>query len=128
MRTTREIAAAVRDMSELVLLTNQPFMVVCMGSREIDIYRVRDVMSTKGWNLNALQKPASIHFCVTLNLVGHSKRFITDLRDSVELISKEGHGGVGRSGTAGIYGSIGSMPSGPISCILGAYTDEALSP
>jgi sphinganine-1-phosphate aldolase len=136
--TARTIAAAVEsdELPELFLLTKpQQFMVVCMGSHVIDIYRVRDVMSANyGWSLNALQFPPSIHFCVTMNLVGHVERFIANLKDSVQLVvaaAKDGQHGVKSSqtsGTAGMYGSVGSMPSGPISCIIGAYTDAALSP
>jgi sphinganine-1-phosphate aldolase len=131
--TARAIATAVRDsIPELFLLTNQqPFMVVCIGSHEIDIYRVRDVMNTTyGWQLNALQFPPCIHFCVTMNLEGHAHQFIGDLKASVRITVNEQqqHGGMDKkSGTAGVYGSVGSVPSGPISCILGAYTDEALS-
>jgi sphinganine-1-phosphate aldolase len=31
--------------------------VVAFGSHEMDVYKVNDVMSAKGWSLNALQRP-----------------------------------------------------------------------
>ncbi len=30
-----------------------------------DIYRVHDLLSKRGWHLNALQRPAALHICFT---------------------------------------------------------------
>jgi hypothetical protein len=50
---------------ELYILGNQqPSMVVCIGSRQADIYRVADAMKEWERDLNGLQHPASINFCV----------------------------------------------------------------
>lgn len=35
------------------------------SSRQLNIYKVNDLMTNKGWHLNALQFPASIHMCFT---------------------------------------------------------------
>lgn len=34
-----------------------------LNCRGLDIYRVNDLLSAKGWHLNALQRPASLHIC-----------------------------------------------------------------
>ena len=34
-------------------------------SRTLNIYKVNDLMSQRGWHLNALQFPSSIHMCFT---------------------------------------------------------------
>ena len=33
--------------------------------RSIDIYKVNDLMTQRGWHLNALQFPAAVHICFT---------------------------------------------------------------
>ena len=49
-------------------LCGQPDMCVVAfkaSSRQLNIYKVNDLMTNKGWHLNALQFPASIHMCFT---------------------------------------------------------------
>ncbi len=31
----------------------------------INVYAINDLMSAKGWHLNALQHPAAVHMCFT---------------------------------------------------------------
>lgn len=43
--------------------------VIAFGAKEgtgINILKVGDTMSKKGWHLNALQKPAAVHIAVTV--------------------------------------------------------------
>ncbi|KAH0623544.1 hypothetical protein JD844_006409 [Phrynosoma platyrhinos] len=39
---------------------------LALGSDTFDIYRLSSLLLTKGWNLNVLQFPPSIHICLTL--------------------------------------------------------------
>mgnify|MGYP006231600365 CR=1 FL=1 len=41
-------------------------------------------MKAKGWFLNELQYPSSIHICVTQNHIPYIDKFIRDLSDSVK--------------------------------------------
>ena len=52
----------------------------------IDIYRVLDAMSARGWSLNGLQRPPSVHLCVTLRHTepGVADRFLGDLGAAVD--------------------------------------------
>lgn len=34
-------------------------------SKQLNIYKVNDLMSQRGWHLNALQFPSSVHMCFT---------------------------------------------------------------
>lgn len=57
------------EIPELYILGNPPVSVVAFGAREglgINILKVGDTMSKKGWHLNALQNPAAIHIAVTV--------------------------------------------------------------
>lgn len=52
----------------------------------LNIYNVQDAMSSRGWNLNALQLPAGIHLCVTYANAGRADDFVADLKDAVEEV------------------------------------------
>jgi sphinganine-1-phosphate aldolase len=56
-------------------------MIVCVGSEELNIYNVGDLMTKRGWSLNSLQSPAGLHLCVTLRHVGRHERFLKDIRE-----------------------------------------------
>lgn len=61
--------------------------VVAFGSDVIDVFEVNDIMSSKGWHLNALQRPNSIHICITLQHVPVVDDFVRDLKESVKTVS-----------------------------------------
>lgn len=98
------IARGIYQTPGLKLLTPRPYMVVCFGSDEVDIYRVQDIMSASGWIIKELQGPASLHVCVTMSMVSKVSFFIRDLRTAVAHVRKEGDAGKSK-GTAGIYGA-----------------------
>lgn len=43
-------------------------------------------MGKRGWHLNSLQKPDSLHICVTAKHIGTGERFVKDLTDSVHEV------------------------------------------
>lgn len=43
-------------------------------------------MGKRGWNLSALQRPASVHMCVTAKHAGTGPKFVTDLRESIDEV------------------------------------------
>ena len=67
---TRKIIHGIKtEIPELYILGNPPVSVVAFGAKEgsgINILKVGDTMSKKGWHLNALQKPAAVHIAVTV--------------------------------------------------------------
>jgi glutamate/tyrosine decarboxylase-like PLP-dependent enzyme len=115
MRATQKIiqtASAIRDgigkIPELHIL-GEPLWVIAFGSKTLDIYRVMDYMTSKGWSLNGLHKPACLHLCVTLRHTqpGVVERFIGDLRDAVEYVKDNPQA---EGGMAPIYGMAATMP------------------
>lgn len=127
VEAARAIAKGVRGIPGLKLMTPDPFMVVCFGSDEVDIYRVLDSMETCGWTLNSLQNPACVHVCVTLPMTSKVALFLRDLQTAVAHVRKEGQAGKNK-GTAGIYGAVGSLPDGPVECVLQTFVDMTLAP
>lgn len=126
--TSAKLVAEINKMDDIYVLGSQtPTMVVCFASNTVDIYRVGDMMEKRGWSLNALQHPASVHICVTLNTVAKADKFVSDLFDSVNDTRKEG--AIGKTkGSAAIYGMSGSLPAGPVNELLCCYTDMTLTP
>lgn len=124
MEVARTIADAVRKIDGLVLTGEVDAMIVCFdGAPGVNIYKVGDCMSKRGWSLNALQKPACLHICCTVTHVGKTDEFIKDLKDSVqEVLSNPGMKG----GNAAIYGMTSALPSGPVNELLKVYNDVVL--
>lgn len=66
----RKIIRAIKtEIPELYVLGNPPSSVVAFGPKEgsdVNILKVGDAMSKKGWHLNALQNPTAMHIVVTV--------------------------------------------------------------
>jgi len=68
---TRKIANAITDdIPELYVLGSPPASVVAFASKhpKVDALEVGDAMSKKGWHLNALNEPKSVHIACTVRI------------------------------------------------------------
>ncbi len=108
-----EAAASFREGFEEIPELNvigDPLWVIAFASDDLNIYRVLDEMTKKGWSLNGLHKPQSVHICVTLRHTpeGVVERFVDDLGVSVattkETPSEKG-------GMAPVYGMAATIPA-----------------
>ncbi|KAK6139139.1 hypothetical protein DH2020_027119 [Rehmannia glutinosa] len=108
MEASKRIEKGVRQIPELFIIGRPDMTIVAFGSDVVDIFEVNDIMSSKGWHLNALQRPNSIHICVTLQHVTVTEDFLKDLSDSVKTV--KANPGPINGGLAPIYGAAGKMP------------------
>ncbi|GFP98919.1 sphingosine-1-phosphate lyase [Phtheirospermum japonicum] len=108
METSKRIEKGIREIPELFIVGRPDMTIVAFGSDIVDIFEVNDLMSSKGWHLNALQRPNSIHICVTLQHVTVTEDFLKDLSDSVQTV--KANPGPINGGLAPIYGAAGKMP------------------
>ena len=122
LETAEVIKKGIREISELNLMGN-PLWVIAFESKYLDIYKVMDQMTHKGWNLNGLHKPSCIHICITLRhtKAGVAERFLSDLKEAVDYVkvnpSESG-------GMAPVYGMASSLPfRGVIKDLLKKYLD-----
>ncbi|UCG46134.1 MAG: aminotransferase class V-fold PLP-dependent enzyme [Phycisphaerales bacterium] len=108
MQTASAIKNEIKKMSDLFLL-GEPLWVIAFGSKTLDIYRVMDCMTTKGWSLNALHKPPCLHLCVTLRHTqpGVAERFVRDLNEAIEHVKANPQA---EGGMAPIYGMAATLP------------------
>lgn len=122
LETASVIRKGIEDIPELQVL-GDPLWIIAFGSEKLDIYKVADIMASKGWNLNPLHKPPAIHICVTLRhtLPGVAERFIEDLKSAVEYVKE--HPKM-RGKMAPMYGMAATIPlRGMVDEMLKRYLD-----
>ncbi|KAF8055029.1 hypothetical protein N665_1305s0016 [Sinapis alba] len=123
MEASKRLEEGVRGISELFVVGKPDMTIVAFGSKALDIFEVNDIMSSKGWHLNALQRPNSIHICVTLQHVPIVDDFLQDLRGAVETV--KANPGPITGGLAPIYGAAGKMPDrGMVNELLVSFMDS----
>lgn len=123
----QRIKSGIESIPELYLL-GDPLWVLAFAAKSIDIYRVLDALHDRGWTLNGLQHPPSIHLCVTLTHTqpGVAEQFIADLREAVEDVRSSPPR---KGGMAPIYGLSGSFPvRGAVKELLRRYVDRLYEP
>jgi len=106
----------------------EPLFVIAFGSDTFDIYRVLDAMSARGWSLNGLQRPPSVHLCVTLRHTepGVAERFVRDLESAVAEVNSTP---ATERGMAPVYGLAGSFPvRGAVAELLRRFVDKLYEP
>jgi sphinganine-1-phosphate aldolase len=126
-----ETGAAIRDgiaaIPQLRVL-GDPLWVVAFASDTVDVYRVLERMTRRGWSLNGLHRPAAVHLCVTLRHTepGVAERFLADLRASVaEALSQPADD----QGLAPVYGLAATLPfRGMVRDLLKKYIDVLYRP
>jgi len=101
------------DCKDLELLGWPDSTVVAWGStdgKRVDIYKVNDAMTKRGWHLSALQRPPGLHMCLT---AAHSRetvdQLVADLMDCCEEVRKGAREG-DEEGMAPMYGMAASLP------------------
>ncbi|XP_042518521.1 sphingosine-1-phosphate lyase-like [Macadamia integrifolia] len=124
MEASKRIQKGIKEIPDLFIVGRPDMTIVAFGSKCVDIFEVNDMMSSRGWHLNALQKPNSIHICVTLQHVPVVDDFLRDLRESVQTV--KANPGPIKGGLAPIYGAAGKMPDrGTVEDLLLNFMDSS---
>ncbi|MCF8256913.1 MAG: aminotransferase class V-fold PLP-dependent enzyme [Flavobacteriales bacterium] len=84
----RRIQVAVGK-TEGLAVTGNPLLPIfsIRSTGRIDIFRLGDALSAKGWHLDRQLEPASLHLSVSFGNVPFIDEFITDLHGAVLLVS-----------------------------------------
>jgi len=104
----QKIKEGIKKIPDLHLIGDSPSQVIAFGSSSLDIFKVGDAMSSKGWNLNMLQYPSSLHICCTTKHVGMEEMFLKDLADGVALVKSNPNSFP--DGLAPMYGLAATFP------------------
>ncbi|NP_001082938.1 sphingosine-1-phosphate lyase 1 [Danio rerio] len=110
VETTRKIKTGIRKIDGVFVFGDPEVSVVALGSDDFDIFRLSNALTSKGWNLNTLQFPSSIHICVTMlhTQSGVAEQFISDVKKEVAIIMKNPKEKT--TGMGAIYGMAQSIP------------------
>jgi sphinganine-1-phosphate aldolase len=107
------LAAGIAAIPGLAVLGRHT-MVVAFRATEpgLDVYCVNDALTAAGWHLNALQRPAALHFCVTDACAGAVPALLAALRAAVAAARERARaGGKHPPGAmAPVYGLAGGVP------------------
>ncbi len=122
METAEKIKKGIAEIPELQILGN-PLWVISFASADMDIYKILDAMTHRGWSLNGLHKPSAIHIAITLRhtQAGVAEQFVKDLRGSVAEVKAQPKT---KGGMAPVYGLAASIPfRGAVDDLLKRYLD-----
>jgi len=130
MKASKDFEAGIRASSHLEVIGHPQMSVVAFRAKQpklVDIFRVNDNMTAKGWHLSALQLPSALHMCFTAQHVGVIEELLKDLEVAVkEALSCPD--GSGSQGMAPVYGMNAQMPDrSVVGEFLSTYQDVLLS-
>ncbi len=129
LETAQQIKDGLRAIPELEVIGDPLFCIAFRSAHEdVDIFRVLDAMTRRGWSLNGLHKPAAVHICTTLRHTqpGVAEGFLTDLRAAVTEVATEP---AAEGGMAPIYGMAATLPDREVvSDFLKVYIDMWFKP
>ena len=110
MKTADEIKEGIRAMPELELIGDPPASVFAYRSRskKVNIFAVGDRMESRGWHIDRLQRPEALHAMVTPLHAKVAKRYLGDLKKSVQEVMSNPK--LALSGSAPMYGMIAAVP------------------
>jgi hypothetical protein len=100
----------VQAIPELVVLGQPVMCVFAYGAKDkrVSCYAIGDYLERKGWHIDRLQKPESIHLMLN---PGHGQivdSYVGDLREAVAYVKE--HPDAALEGSAPMYGLIAKAP------------------
>jgi sphinganine-1-phosphate aldolase len=115
MKAAKTIENGLRKIEGIQVLGQPDMSIIAFNAdqssavgRKINIYMVSDAMKKRDWNLNSLQRPASIHICCTYLHREVAEKFVNDVRDSVREVLENPD--LYKKGQAAIYGLAETIP------------------
>ncbi|XP_038599625.1 sphingosine-1-phosphate lyase 1 [Tachyglossus aculeatus] len=110
IKTARYLKSELENIKGIFIFGDPQVSVIALGSKDFDIFRLFNVLTAKGWNLNQLQFPSSIHICLTQlhTKPGVATQFLKDVRESVTQIMKNPKAKT--TGMGAIYGMAQGVP------------------
>ncbi|KCV68758.1 hypothetical protein H696_05042 [Fonticula alba] len=105
----RRLTQGIREIEGLYVIGEPLITVVAFASDKYDIFVVSAEMTKRGWNLNTLQFPSSIHYCCTMLTTDQVvNQFLADLGEIMTEVRR--HPDAKPTGTAAIYGMAAALP------------------
>jgi sphinganine-1-phosphate aldolase len=88
MKTTNKIREGVNKTEGLYIIGNPHMSLLAITSDELDIFSIGDELGKRGWLLDRLQFPNSLHMTISKAHIGCEDEFINDLNCAVREVRK----------------------------------------
>eukprot|EP01025_Chloroclados_australasicus_P026219 TRINITY_DN2604_c0_g1_i1.p1 TRINITY_DN2604_c0_g1~~TRINITY_DN2604_c0_g1_i1.p1 ORF type:complete len:606 (-),score=52.21 TRINITY_DN2604_c0_g1_i1:512-2329(-) len=129
MEVAKQFEQGIQQIEGLEVVGKPDMCLVAFRSNDpqVNIYFVNDLLSSRGWSLNALQHPAALHICFTF---AHTKPgwidvLIDDLKECVQQARQRPE--LAKEGSAPMYGFANQTPDREaLGEFLVAYQDVLL--
>ncbi len=110
METAQKLMDGIRKIPELKIVGKPHAGVFAYQSTsdKVSIYAVGDQMEKRGWHMDRNQRPEALHAMVTPRHAHVAKKYLSDLRESVETVRN--HPELAERGAAAMYGMIANIP------------------
>lgn len=89
MEASKKIQEKINSIDGLRVISNPDACVFAFTSDKYDIFEIGDRLSARGWTLDRIQFPGSLHMTLSYYNVKLADEFITALNDSVQNVSVE---------------------------------------
>lgn len=110
MNAVNRMKEGIKSIPELQLIGNPPASLISYRSvdSDVNIFAVGDVMQSKGWHVDRLQRPDALHAMITAPHEKVVDEYINDLKNSVAYVKE--HPELAEQGEAATYGMIAHIP------------------
>jgi len=110
MITTKKLLKGINSIEGLAIMgrPHASLFGYCSTDPELNIFAVGDVMDSKGWYIDRLQRPEGLHAMVTPAHENVADQYLYDLKKAVEQVRADP--GCGARGNAAMYGMIARIP------------------
>jgi glutamate/tyrosine decarboxylase-like PLP-dependent enzyme len=110
METAKTFIEGINAIPELEVLGNPPVTIVAYGGRGPDLgaYAVGDQLEARGWHVDRLQRPESLHMILNPGHLHVADVYLADLREAVAYVKT--HPDTAFEGSAPMYGLIAKAP------------------
>ncbi len=87
MLATRQIQEGINAIEGLKVISNPEMSVFAFTSDKYDIFNIGDELTLRGWHLDRLQYPNSLHMTISFGNSGLASEFISALESSVRAVA-----------------------------------------
>lgn len=88
MESAKKIQQGINAIPGLHVVSNPDMSVFAFTSEKYNIFQIGDRLSARGWTLDRIQFPGSLHLTVSYNNVRQTGEFLTALRESLNQVSE----------------------------------------
>ena len=110
MAVTRRLRDGINAIPELEVLGCPAMAILAYGAKDkrVSAYAVGDALERKGWHVDRLQWPESLHMILNAGHAHIVDAYLADLRDAVDYV--KAHPDAALEGSAPMYGLIAKAP------------------